>query len=225
MFWLFGLLVSLGAGALLAKQGRKRKAVLSLLLTPLVALPLINVLFATGTYWGGTAELRGVGLPGPNYRSLDPVVRCSRRSSGCLVDGSEVLTQTPHNLALRAWGALCGPMPGAYDGPLPTLEEALTFVREEGLVVSQQELEAGQIQVGARRVEADLEGLDLPRHFAQVGHLEVQSLWFALYQEWALIVVGSEHVLLIDLESGRVANRWWARVDPERDGPAEARRR
>ena len=44
------------------------------------------------------------------------------------VTGHEPFTILPNNLVLRALGALFGPMPGGYDGPYPTEEEAFALL-------------------------------------------------------------------------------------------------
>lgn len=141
-----------------------------------------------------------------------------------MVDGSEVLTHVPNNLALRFWGELCGPMPGAYDGPLPTLDEARAFVRWRGVAVK---LGRGRrlVEVGGRPLEFDPDEWGPLTAHGELGREAPPSLWLAVYEERLLIVVGAERLLLIDLESDRVVEDWWCPSDPELDAPRGERRR
>jgi len=141
-----------------------------------------------------------------------------------MVDGSEVLTHVPNNLALRFWGELCGPMPGAYDGPLPTLDEARAYVRVQGVVVDLQRSQ-GRVEVGGRSLDFDPDEWGHITPHGDFGREAPPSLWLALYQGRALIVVGAERTLLIDLESNRVVEDWWWPSDPQQDAPFNARRR
>ena len=120
---MFGLLffpVPIVLFALLIPTRRWGLMALCALLSPM------TLSFAAGVagYCTGTATIRGMGLPGTGYFNIDPDLRCGRSTGGCLVNGGEILTDPPHNLAVVALTRLFGPQPGAYTGPYPTESEA-----------------------------------------------------------------------------------------------------
>jgi hypothetical protein len=103
----------------------------------LLAVPMLiaGLSFAEGTwgYFAGTARLRGVGMPGPEYGNLDAGLRVYRSTSGCIVWGTEPLTHLPNNLAIALLTTLFGPMRGTYHGPYPDrsqVRDALRASRE-----------------------------------------------------------------------------------------------
>lgn len=110
-----------------ARRGR-RSVLGAVLLCPLVAVPLLSAGLALVGYATGTATLEGRGLPGPGYSNLDRTLRCRQSSGGCVVTGHEPFTILPNNLVLHALGAVLGAMPGAYDGPYPTEDEAFALL-------------------------------------------------------------------------------------------------
>ncbi len=123
---------------------------------PLVCLGALSpIAFATVvaviSYVCGSARLRTSGLPSIETYNVDPATRFQRASSGCLVDGSQLVWQIPNNLVLRLLSATFGPMQGAYDGPFPSQEES-----DEALVVavpiSWDDIRAGLIPIGVTRV-------------------------------------------------------------------------
>jgi len=97
---------------------------------PLAARPREPPLLGTGAvgYASGTGRLMLNGLPGPEFRNLDRELRCRRVSMGCVIDGSEIFTQEPNNLAITLLTRAFGPMPGAYRGAYPSREEARAAV-------------------------------------------------------------------------------------------------
>ncbi len=116
-------------------------------LSPLAAATVLAVV----SYCRGSARLLTSGLPSLESHNLDPQTRLQRVSSGCLVDGSELVQQVPNNAVVRVLSGLFGPMPGAYDGPFPSLEEseaALSAARS----IAWQSIRSDLISVGNDRV-------------------------------------------------------------------------
>jgi hypothetical protein len=93
---------------------------LSAALSPLVAFFLLGGI----RYCTGEAVLVGSGLPMEEAYNIDPDLRCSWVSAGCLVSGNEWMQQDPNNAAVKMMIALFGPQPGSYTGPYPTRTDA-----------------------------------------------------------------------------------------------------
>ena len=83
-------------------------------------------------YTTGTATLEYVGYPGYGNGNLDPRSRVPWGTTGCTFLGHEALTQGANNLGVQMMGTLFGTMPGAYDGPYPTKQEARNVLAAEG---------------------------------------------------------------------------------------------
>lgn len=216
IFWPLGLLFIGVSAPWLWLRGRTRLASWLVALAPFVLLPVFNGLFATAGYWSGSATLRGRGLPGYSYANLDPVLRCKRRSSGCIVDGSEVLTQAPHNLVLRGWGALFGPMRGAYTGPLPSLEEAQALIRSQGREVRLRDLEESLEQADQLTLSYASDLRDFELYDRRPAPLRRMVL-----EERCLVLSRSGLILVVDLKSGERLARW--RFEPPTGDPTSPR--
>jgi hypothetical protein len=110
--------------------------VMNRLVLAFAAIPALVIAhsFAEGVagYLNGTATLRGAGYPGPEYHNLDPEYRVYRRTSGCLVTGTEILTHIPNNVAIALLTKVFGPMRGTFDGPYPSRAEAKTALQGAG---------------------------------------------------------------------------------------------
>lgn len=118
VFWPAGYVLWLPFGLWLLSR-RWWLAPLSAVVTPAVVMPTSTVLGATIAYASGSAALQTYGMPDPEFDNLDPTWRMHWRTRGCVVDGTEFLTDEPHNATLRLLVTLLGPMPGAWDGPIP----------------------------------------------------------------------------------------------------------
>ncbi|MCB9698735.1 MAG: hypothetical protein H6738_18280 [Alphaproteobacteria bacterium] len=118
VYWPLGFFVWLPFGLWLFSR-RWWLAPLSVVLTPAVVIPGSNVGSAVVAYASGTAELRTYGMPDPEFFNLDPTWRMHWRTRGCVIDGTEALTDEPYNATLKLLVTVFGPMPGAYDGPIP----------------------------------------------------------------------------------------------------------
>lgn len=111
-----------GIALLVATFKAPRRLAWVFLLSPLLSVPVASFLWGGVTYATGTAKLRTDGLSAGNQRP-DRETRCEWVSSGCEIDGSEMLWQHPHNEAVRWFTRLFGPMPGVYADYYPTQEE------------------------------------------------------------------------------------------------------
>ena len=70
-------------------------------------------LLGVADYWNGTAHLMTVGYPSSELANLDRTYRVPWRTSGCLLTGTEPLTHTPNNIAVRLMVRLFGPIAAA----------------------------------------------------------------------------------------------------------------
>jgi hypothetical protein len=143
LYWPLGVGASVVATAF-AFRHKVRTGVLLLGLSPLPLIPALAFLGGATTYVAGSAVLKTYGMPDPEFGNLDPQGRCRRRTSGCVVDGSEVFTQGPNNVAVRLMIRLFGPMSGAYTGPYPTRHEAFDALRlaDPGVKLSDEDRKA-----------------------------------------------------------------------------------
>lgn len=87
--------------------------------------PLI-VLFAGGivNWFSPLPAFQFFGLPRPEAYNLKPETRCYARSSGCIVDGGEMIRQGPYNLGLKLMCSVFGWPPQTYHGFYPSQEQA-----------------------------------------------------------------------------------------------------
>jgi hypothetical protein len=119
---------------------------MSRLFLALAAIPAsvsaFSLMEGASGYLSGTAAIRGVGYPGPEYGNLDPEYRVYRPTSGCLVMGTEILTHVPNNVAIALLTKVFGPMRGTYRGPYPSRDEAGDALRGSRMVVALDVLEA-----------------------------------------------------------------------------------
>lgn len=118
----FALLASVLGSALLARRSWKA-AVLGLACSPVVVIPAIFFLWGIGTYFAGSAVIWSTGHPRGEFWNLDHDLRCFRRTSGCVINGSEPLWQGPNNAGIRLIARFFGAVPGTYHGHYPSREE------------------------------------------------------------------------------------------------------
>lgn len=193
---------------------RGRGSVLgAVLLSPFVAVSLLSAGQGLLGYVTGTAVLRGKGMPGPGYSNLDRALRCGQSSGGCVVTGHEPFTILPNNLVLHTLGALFGPMPGAYDGPYPTEEEAFALLAAAKPVTVRDG--AREVVVDGRAIDEELLELLGPRYRALALALDRPRAYrLALVDDRCLVLAGGdaalEEVVLVDVE-GRRRIAWYGR--------------
>ena len=200
---------------LLTVQRRWRLLVLSAALSPLGVGFVVGVV----SYCIGNARVQGMGLPGLGYYNLDPELRCERSSGGCLVNGGEVLTQAPNNVAVVALTRLFGPQPGAYIGPYPSETQAKGALASAG-AVSVEALLRDRVDLTQPPIRLDrgvgaglLERLQLTLAGGQLDAFSRQTLKdlgpirATLYQSQCLILRVPMHeaamIVLIDTKTGR----------------------
>lgn len=103
-----------------------------LLLSSWTLVPLYGFLAGTNDYFQGQATIKTYGLPGPEFWNLHPQFRAWRSTSGCVVMGDEIFTQTPNNIAVKFWTKLLGPQPHVYQGYYPSKQETDSLLRIGG---------------------------------------------------------------------------------------------
>jgi len=108
-----------------------RLALLGLVLSPLIIVPIYSIAVAAIDYSRDEGALHYRGLPRLEFYNVDREYRC-RNVSSCVVVGNEALTIKPYNFALRTLITKLGPMRGSYTGHYPTREEAFRLIRESG---------------------------------------------------------------------------------------------
>lgn len=94
----------------------------------------------------------GFGLPTSQSFNLKQESRCYWRSTGCIVDGSEWVWQTPSNLGLWFMCKTFGWPPHSYHGAYPTKEEAVQLTEASGLV-SRDEFLLGKLRFQDREIQ------------------------------------------------------------------------
>jgi len=146
-------------------SGLPRPALLLVACSP--ALPMF--LFGVVTYWTGNAVIMSMGLPETEFHNLSRLSRAPKQTGGCLVHGGEFVLLLPNNLGIQAMGVIFGPMPGSYDGPYPTREEAFV-VLATGQNIRRRDIMANRIPLptGEVRLDADV-GPGLLRGFIDVS--------------------------------------------------------
>lgn len=118
------VLVLFGAFATASASRRHRRLVCTALLTsPAVGVPAVLAVNATRAFAAGNAELMVGGYPWDfsPYGRIDAETRIPHRGSGCM---GPPLYAPIHNGTLLVLDAVIGPMPGTYQGPLPSRAEA-----------------------------------------------------------------------------------------------------
>jgi hypothetical protein len=116
----------------------------------------------------------------------------------------------PQNAAVRLLSAAFGPMPGAYDGPLPTRDDVRAVVRESALAVKLTAVHEGAIPVGDAviRVRPDFG----PRIIeAAMGRSPDDACLSSLA---ASVALWQDRVLV-------VAMPWWTECDVARATPKD----
>lgn len=147
VFWMAGL----GIGLLHAAHSRRaglKAGLLCLVIGPQLGIPILFFGLGAIGYARGTACLMASSLPGPEFHNVHPEYRCGRVSMGCVVDGSELFTQLPNNLAVTLLSAALGPMLGTYHGPYPTRDEAFAALERARARSSRAEILAGPQRIG-----------------------------------------------------------------------------
>lgn len=199
----------------------------------IVSLPasVIAFNFAQGVveYWAGTGVLRTMGYPGFEFPNLDPTSRAHWRTGGCMLRGYEPLTQVPYNLALRTLAFVFGPMPGSYDGPYPSEEDAWRRAKEDGVPLSLDSPLQGVSRLTGSAVSSEVVELVYENLRPLQGPPETTRLQALVLDERLLVLAGANedeplaYVVLIDLKGGtrvaryRLRNPSW--VPPEARSP------
>jgi hypothetical protein len=199
-----------------ARRGR-RSVLGAVLLSPFVAVSLLSAGQGLLGYVTGTAALRGKGMPGPGYSNLDRTLRCRQSSGGCVVTGHEPFTILPNNLVLLALGAVFGSMPGGYDGPYPTEEDAFLLLENAKPVAVRDG--AREVVVAGHRLDAELLSLvdhgatPGPRLPGPPGAPDVRTYRLVVVEDRCLVAqdeADADEAVLVDVE-GRRKIAWYGR--------------
>ncbi|HCN10280.1 MAG TPA: hypothetical protein DIT01_20315 [Lentisphaeria bacterium] len=176
-----------------------RCAALSLIVSPFFVLPVYSLASGTIGYFCGTARLRSYGLPGPEFWNLDREARCHRSTSGCIVTGTEVLTHTPNNAAIRTLVRAFGPTPGTFHGAYPTKRDVSELLAKSARQIGVSELQQDPRQIGLS-VQSDLGVYTEDRR--RIG-VEQQVLRWAVFEDDTIVVADDTRALLYDAATGK----------------------
>lgn len=168
------------------------------LASPLVVLPVFSLARGIVGYATGTGVLLVCGFPNMESTNLDPKLRCFRTSSGCRINCSEFLTQTPNNLAMELLTRVFGPMPGAYRGPYPNFDEALRTLQTSSLRFPPSELSRHAAALGLPAGEP-LEYLQ-----REISFLDADiAIGAGIFQDEVVVLGREKYLLLVDRRTGR----------------------
>lgn len=175
---------------------------------PFLALPAVvaALYFFLGVadYWNGTACFKTVGYPGSESDNLDPTYRVYWRTSGCRVTGTEFLTHTPNNIAVRIMVRVFGPMRGTYHGPYPTREETREVLRGSEVIVTARAL-------GYARSPGGLTGdcAQLARQFPPTEREPAARC--AIFERSTVVLGHRDYAVLVDRHTGHQYARYYIR--------------
>jgi hypothetical protein len=135
MFWIcvFVLLI----------RNDRRKAWRLLFFSAWILVPLINFMIGTIGYFSGTATIRAVGYPAPEFFNLEPQYRVWRSSSGCIQYGHEPFTHGPRNAAIYLWTNLLGYQRNVYQGYYPDEHKTQQLLSQQSKPVDVHQTEQG----------------------------------------------------------------------------------
>lgn len=107
------------------KKWLKILSIAALLLV--VGIPLITTI----AYLEGSARLKYIGFPPPEFHNIDPEWRCGNQTSGCIAFGYERFTHGLSNATLRFLIRTFGFQKGSYTGEYPDQATALRLMETE----------------------------------------------------------------------------------------------
>jgi hypothetical protein len=202
IFGPLALLVLLGCFVLFAVRMRLLALAIFLLLTPIS----LTIILAFTSYFGGHPHMAYMGLPSTEFFNIDPELRCERTTGGCLVNGTEFLSQWPNNFIVRTLIHTLGPARGSYIGPYPTEADAKSALRSAS-PISVHDARSDEFDVGAAHVKLDR---DVGR-----GLLEGPGMTYddGYYKSNAITgVIWKATVLILRIPCDRADNKTHARI-------------
>lgn len=131
---IFGLIIWISIIVYLIIKTDKKK-LYTLILSAYFIIPFYNFLKGTNDYFHGNATYESYGKPSDEFWNLDPKTRLWRSTSGCIVDGFEIFTQSPNNIAINFWTNIFGSQPNVYKGYYPTSEEVDTLLNTTTTII------------------------------------------------------------------------------------------
>ncbi len=113
----------------------------AILLSPFFVLPIFNIGMGITDYSNGTAKIKSIGYPAPEFANINHEYRIENKSLGCTVTGTEYLTAFRYNETVKFLIKKFGYQKNSYIGIMPTKEEAKEFL-------SNGEYQIGKIELG-----------------------------------------------------------------------------
>jgi hypothetical protein len=166
---------------------------IALLVSPFVLIPVFSFSSGMVGYFTGNAHLRYYGLPGAEFFNLHPELRCYKSTSGCIVNGSEIFTQTPNNAAIRMFAGYFGPMKGTYQGPYPLRDEVFQILTS-----------AKSMPFDIGKKEAKTQKTPIPEKILLSEKvIGIKDLRYSLYRDSCLIIGNRFYAELYDYVTGR----------------------
>jgi len=119
-----------------------------------VGSPLgVCIILAAVSYFSGSAAVLGTGARHDlEFFNLDPELRCPRTVGWSVGLHDWQITVGARDKTVRLLGRLFGPMPGGYDGPYPTRDEALALLAAQGERMLPSAWSQRAARVGDRRI-------------------------------------------------------------------------
>lgn len=125
-----GIVIPLLLVGYLLKKSTWKAALVAILLSPPLFIPVIFFSCGIVSYLMGNARIREAGLVKDEFFNLDQEFRCYHTSSGCFTNGSELFTHLPNNIAIIMMYKISGEMKGAYHGVYPDRKVVFKLLRK-----------------------------------------------------------------------------------------------
>lgn len=130
-----------------------------LALSLLLILPVWNIGKGILHYSNGTAKLKLIGYPSPEFANINKEFRIENESLGCTSLGIEHLTSFRYNQTIKFLINSFGYQKNSYSGVFPTIEEAKVFLSNGNFKIGKTELiknEKIRIETGKEICQIDL---------------------------------------------------------------------
>jgi len=178
-------------------------------LSSCVAVPLVSALIALLLYPSGQARLLGIHQPEHPERRLDPYTRLHPAEARFgWTDYASLLRRLPNNAVIYLLRSVLGPPAGAYDGPFPSLGEALSALNATGSSLSFASFSSGSFQAGGSAQSLTPPEAQAILQYTSAPAGQMDALLATVYQERCLVlgILDGErlaYVILADLDAGK----------------------
>ncbi|MCB0515324.1 MAG: hypothetical protein KDD49_04600 [Bacteroidetes bacterium] len=102
-----------------------------LLLSLFFIVPAANVGMGLRDYIQGTAHLKLIGYPAPEFANIDYKYRVNNKSLGCIPSGFEYLNSSMYNQTVKYLITNFGYQKNSYTGVYPTRVEAISLINSD----------------------------------------------------------------------------------------------